>query len=203
MSSEGSVSGWIGRLRAGDQAAAQQVWERYFHQLVSLARSKLEGAPRRLADEEDVALSALDSVCRGLTRGRFPRLADRSDLWSLLVVITARKAVDLRRHEGRQKRGGAAAPLTPGAEVGSSSTSDLVLEQILDREPTPEFAAQVAESYQHLLSKLEDVVLRAVAVYKIEGYTHEEIAGKLGCVPRTVERKLRVIRKLWIHEESS
>src|SRR5262249_36398416 len=62
--------------------------------------------PRRAADEEDVALSALASFCRGAEQGRFPRLEDRDDLWALLVVIAARKAVDLRQREGRQKRGG-------------------------------------------------------------------------------------------------
>jgi hypothetical protein len=36
---------------------------------------------------------------------------------------------------------------------------------------------------------------------KVEGYTNEEIAGgRLDCVPRTVERKVRRIRLLWQHE---
>src|SRR5207253_1313155 len=48
-SSSGSVSGWLDRLKAGDQAAAQPLWERYFLRLTALARHKLQGAPRRLA----------------------------------------------------------------------------------------------------------------------------------------------------------
>jgi DNA-directed RNA polymerase specialized sigma24 family protein len=36
-----------------------------------------------------------------------------------------------------------------------------------------------------------------VAIKKMEGRTNEEIAGLLGVVPRTVERKLRLIRELW------
>lgn len=39
-----------------------------------------------------------------------------------------------------------------------------------------------------------DDQLRAVALWKREGYNNEEIAVKLGCVPRTVERKLRAMR---------
>ena len=58
MSTDGSVTGWIDRLKAGDHAAAQPLWERYFARLVGLARQRLEGQPRRAADEEDVALSA-------------------------------------------------------------------------------------------------------------------------------------------------
>src|SRR5919206_1363508 len=106
MRPEASVTQWIDRLKAGDPDAAQKLWERYFRRLVRLARQKLRAAPRRAADEEDVALSAFDSFCRGLERGRFPQLQDRDDLWRLLVVITARKAVDQVQHEARAKRGG-------------------------------------------------------------------------------------------------
>src|ERR1043165_1882401 len=89
MNGDGSITRWIGQLKAGDPVAAQLLWERYFRRLVGLARKKLDGAPRRMADEEDVALSAFDSFCRGAEHGRFPRLEDRDDLWRLLVVITA------------------------------------------------------------------------------------------------------------------
>src|SRR5262245_52631875 len=106
MRSPGSVTGWLARLQAGDDAAAQPLWERYFRRLVELARSRLRGGPRAAADEEDVALSAFDSFCRGAEKGRFPQLHDRDDLWGLLVLITAHKALDRLRHERRQKRGG-------------------------------------------------------------------------------------------------
>src|SRR5947208_10734343 len=104
MSAEGSVSNWISRLQAGDRAATQQLWERYFQRLVGLARAKLQGAPRRAADEEDVALSAFHSFCRAAEQGRLPRLLDRDNLWRLLVVITSRKASHLVRDERRLKR---------------------------------------------------------------------------------------------------
>lgn len=67
-----SVSEWIDDLKAGSETAAQQVWQRYFEKLVRLARRKLRSAPRRMADEEDVALSAFDSFCRHAACGRFP-----------------------------------------------------------------------------------------------------------------------------------
>src|SRR6516164_8814650 len=79
MASEGSVTRWIGQLQAGDPAAVQQLWQRYFQRLVVLARKKLRGSPRRVADEEDVALSAFDSFCRQAEKGRFPQLLDRDD----------------------------------------------------------------------------------------------------------------------------
>jgi DNA-directed RNA polymerase specialized sigma24 family protein len=64
MASGGSVTRWLQQLQAGDPAAVQRLWERYYPRLVGLARKKLRDAPRRLADEEDVALSAFHSFCR-------------------------------------------------------------------------------------------------------------------------------------------
>ena len=51
-------------------------------------------------------MSAFNSFCAGAAPGKFPQLADRDDIWRLLVVITARKAMAQANREGRQKRGG-------------------------------------------------------------------------------------------------
>jgi DNA-directed RNA polymerase specialized sigma24 family protein len=200
MTLGGSITGWIGQLKAGHPQAAQKLWERYFRRLVGLARKKLRGAKRLAADEEDVALSAFDSFCRGAKNGRFPRLDDRDNLWNVLVLLTARKAWHLVRDQGRFKRGGKMVPL---AETPSPEDEESALDQLLGREPTPEFAAQLAEEYQLLLAQLNDRELEAVAVWKMEGYTNEEIAAKLDCTLRTVERKLRIIRGLWQRESPS
>jgi DNA-directed RNA polymerase specialized sigma24 family protein len=199
MSSGGSVTTWLDRLRAGDQAAAEQLWARYYPRLVGLARKKLEGVPRRVADEEDVALSALNSFFRGLAEGRFPRLADRDNLWALLVVITAAKAADLRQYLGRQKRG--------GGQVGGESVLDDLLgdpdgaagiNQAVGAEPTPLLAAQVAEEFRRLLAVLPTDEVRKIAVWKMEGHTNAEIAALLPCAPSTVDRRLDLIRRMWL-----
>jgi DNA-directed RNA polymerase specialized sigma24 family protein len=194
MSSEKSVTHWLDLLKAGDAVAVQYLWERYFRRLVTLARGKLRGTRRCAADEEDVALSAFDSFCRGVERGQFPQLSDREDLWRLLVTLTAHKAFHQRRDARRQKRGG------PGIGLESLSSEEPSLEEIVGREPTPEFAAQVAEEYQRLLDRLGDAQLRDIAVWKMEGDTTEQIAAKLGRSPRTVERRLGLIRSLWQSE---
>jgi hypothetical protein len=106
MSSDGSVTHWLEDVRHGDSLAAQKLWERHFPELVRLARDKLGGTPRRVADEEDVALSAMDSFFQAAQAGRFPNLADRHELWRLLLRMTARKVVDLERYEARDRRGG-------------------------------------------------------------------------------------------------
>src|SRR5262245_29051779 len=192
MESPGSVTGWLAQLQAGDDVAAQPLWERYFHRLVDLARARLRGGPRAAADEEDVALSAFDSFCRGAEHGRFPRLADRHDLWQVLLVLTQRKAIDLIQHEGREKR-----DWRKNQEPAADSSSSSPHAGLAGREPDPAFAAQVAEECQRLLGVLEDAELRTLAVRKMEGYTNDEIAGLLGCSLATVERRLRLIRKEW------
>lgn len=197
MPSKGSVTQWIGQAQAGQAEAAQLLWQRYFGRLVALARVKLQGSARGMADEEDVALSAFDSFYRGVEQGRFPRLNDRDNLWSLLVVITARKVGKLKRDQGRQKRGGLRKEETAGKR------DDPALGEVIGHEPSPDFAAQVAEECQRLLDALDDDAARDVALAKMEGYTNEEIARKLDCAARTVERKLVLIRGLWEKENQS
>ena len=63
-----SVTTWLARLKAGDSQAGQQLWQRYLDRLTRLARRKLAGASRRVADEEDVALSAFHGFLRGVER---------------------------------------------------------------------------------------------------------------------------------------
>jgi RNA polymerase sigma factor (sigma-70 family) len=191
MSNSGSVSAWIAQLKAGDAVAAERLWEGYYRRLVGLARKRLQGQPRAAADEEDVAVGAFASFCRNAKRNHFPRLDDRDDLWQLLVLLTARKASRLIRHERALKRGGGVRRASPLDEDGAD-----VLAEVIGREPTPEFAAQVAEEYRLLLDGLEPS-LRVVAAAKMEGNTNTEIAARLDVSVRTVERSLAVIRKFW------
>jgi DNA-directed RNA polymerase specialized sigma24 family protein len=191
MSLEGSVTNWFGRLQGGDAVAAQQLWERYFHRLVGLARARLQGFPRRAADEEDVALSAFDTFCRNAERGRFPQLHDRAGLWNLLVTLTVRKVYHLVRDEG---------------PAGQTVLDEAALAQVIGREPTPEFAAEVAEECQRRLALLDEGEvpkkgqLRSIALWKMEAFSNEEIAEKLGCALSTVERRLQLIRRIWGEE---
>jgi DNA-directed RNA polymerase specialized sigma24 family protein len=195
---DGSITRWIAGVKAGDLAAAQPLWERYFARMVDLARARLRASGRRVhdaaSDEEDAALSAFDSLCAGLARGQFPQLADRDDLWRLLVVITTRKVRAQARRQLRQKRGGG--QVRPASDFDDHDDDDNLLARAVGSEPTPEFAVMVAEEYRRLLDRLGDDVLRKVAILRMEGYTTDAIADRLGCARRTVARQLALIRRI-------
>lgn len=194
---EDEVTLWLGGLAQGDNAAIQEIWQTYCDRLIRLARKKLGDSSRRAADEEDVALSAFHSFCRGAAAGKFPQLDDRHDLWKLLVTITARKASAQLRRSHRQKRGGGGVRGESVFVRDDSSQRGAGIDQVLGQEPTPELAALVAEQCEHLLGRLEDESLRRIALLKLEGYSNDEIAQQLDCAPRTVERKLARIREAW------
>jgi RNA polymerase sigma factor (sigma-70 family) len=190
-----TVTQWIRQLQAGDAAAAERLWQRYFAQMVKLARRKLEGAARIASDEEDVALSAFKSFCLGAQHGRYPKLTDRGSLWSLLVAITAHKSVDLIRRENRLKRGGGAVAATAaGAAFDPSGNLDPLTDYIRD-EPTPEFIAMMTEQLHRLLDHLREPELQSLAIAKMEGYSNDELAQRDGCSLRTIERRLKLIRE--------
>jgi DNA-directed RNA polymerase specialized sigma24 family protein len=198
--SEGSVTCWIHRLKAGDQAAVQMLWERYYRRLVGLARARLRDTPRQAADEEDVAASAIDSFYRRAGGGRFPDLRDRDDLWQLLLVITRRKACNQAKHALSQKEGGGKVRNLSALLDGESGAGGTAFFDPISREPDPGFAALVAEECRRRLDQLEDDDARKVVQWKMEGYSNREIAVLLGRSEPTVERKLRRVRSCWEKE---
>jgi DNA-directed RNA polymerase specialized sigma24 family protein len=197
---EGSITRCLGELIEGGSSddAAQTLWERYYQQLVQLARKRLRAAPRGLADEEDIALSAFDSFCRGAAAGRYPWLGGRSDLWRLLVTITCRKVVDQLEREHAAKRD--RRRLRNQTELDSGAMGEGVMARIIGREPSPEFAAVMAEQCHLLLDRLGDRSLQQIALWKMEGYENQDIARRMNCSLRSIERKLGLIRKTWLRE---
>ena len=137
------------------------------------------------------------SLCERAERGDLAGLAGRDELWRLLATVTLRKVAGQVRDAGRQKRGGG---LVRGDSVYAEAGG---LEQVAGTEPTPEFLHQLADEHRRLLDALDDDTLRSIALWKMEGWTGQEIAGKLGITRRSVERKVERIRELWKGELNS
>ncbi len=195
-----SVTEWMGKLQAGDDEAARQLWRRYFERLVELARRRLGTAPRRVADEEDVALSVFRCLCQGAEHGQFADLAGRDELWRLLVVLTEHKVIDQRRVDTGQKRGGGRVRGDSAFPEPSDGDAAGGFDQIAGNVPTPEFLVILADEHERLMISLTDERLRRIAESKLLGYTNGEIADGLGLTRRSVERKLQRIREIWTQE---
>jgi DNA-directed RNA polymerase specialized sigma24 family protein len=197
MADQGSVSRVLEGLKAGEESAARELWERYCAQLTRQARKKLRYNRRRIADENDVAQGAFLSLCLGARKGRFPALRDRDSLWRLLLFITAQKAADLITYEKRKKRGSGR---VHGHSFFAGKEGEDSFDALVAPTPSPATLQVWAEEYERLLGRLKEETLKKIAIMRLEGYTSDEIAEKLGCARRTVARKLDLIKKLLIAE---
>jgi DNA-directed RNA polymerase specialized sigma24 family protein len=190
MPDEENVSHWIELVKDGDSLAANQIWAMYFERLTRAIRGRLVGQNRAVSDEEDIVLSVFDSFYGAAQAGRFPDLADRDGLWQVLLRMSARKIVDKRRHDGRQRRGG-------GVKIGhfdNHSTSREELQAVGDS-PSPDMILMMKESVEELFSCLGVGPLQDLAGAKLEGYSNRELARKFECSERTIERRLHLIRE--------
>jgi DNA-directed RNA polymerase specialized sigma24 family protein len=194
------VTCWLRQLEAGDEDAARLLWERYYRELVELARARFGTTPRRVADEEDVALSVLRCLYEGAARGQFAELVNRGALWQLLAAITGRKVIDQQRRLNQQKRGGGRVRGDSVMHGNDDDRSSVGFDQFGGDAPTPEVLAIAAEEFQRLMALLDDDRLRQIAQCKLEGYKNEEIGERLGLACRSIERKLQRIRQIWATE---
>ena len=179
----GSVTDWISALRHGDQQAIEPIWNSYFPRLVRYARKVLGKVRSRYADEEDAALSALATFWQRFQAGQFPNIQDRESLWKLLSLITVRKVRRYQENEQAIKRGRGISPTKFSGDcdqIGEVNTSSLDAEA------------------QELLEALADDELRSIALLKLMEFTNPEIASNLEISLRSVERKLRLIRTIWL-----
>src|SRR5436305_856841 len=85
MAKADTFSALMGRLRAGEDAAAREVFDRFARRLVALARRRLDRRLAHRADPEDVVQSAFKSFFVRHREGTF-RLGDWDGLWSLLTL---------------------------------------------------------------------------------------------------------------------
>lgn len=199
---ENSVTEWIAALLEGEDGAADQLWRRYFDQMLRVVQGYLRGAGMTVSagfDPEQVALDSFRRFCAAHRNGQFPELRSREQLWPLLVTITLNLTRDELRSERAQKRRSdhrtfleSELKFVPGedSEFGS-------LDQIPGRMPPTDVAAEMAEHCRDLIGKLDDPELQQVALWKLDGLTNDEIAHRLGFSRRTVQRMLQVIRTTW------
>jgi DNA-directed RNA polymerase specialized sigma24 family protein len=188
----------VDNLRKGDRDVLGLLCDRYSQRLATCAARHLQGAPTAARDHNDVVNSVLMSIWERAQAGRLGSVTNRNELWQLLACVSMQKAIDQRRTEGRQKRDAARTVYAGSLSRDLDEDSEKTLFEFLDTEPGPAEVAEMRENIQNLLSCLPDDATRRIAVGKLHGKTNEDLAAELGFVTRTIERKLDLIRGLWI-----
>lgn len=185
MDSSSTITDWIHSVRQSDELAAQRLWDKYSRRLQNLARHWIQSTG--LYDEEDVALSAYNTLFQKLQSGHFTDVDNRDSFWALLAIIAARKANDYSKRDRTLKRGGL-------RTIGLNRSDAL---DLTSTEPAPEMDLLMAEECKSLLDQLQDADLKQVVLLRLEGYSNPEIADQLKYSQRSVQRMVKLIQEIW------
>jgi len=187
MDSE-SVSSWICQLSQGNQQAAFKLWNRYGKALQNLAKAHYTFALNAVFDEHDLAQSVFMALWQNAEAGRLKGVRDRQELWWMLLEMTRRRAISRAKYNQATKR--PQAPSNPGKYDPLPELSD-------PKQLSPEVLSILHEEHDRIMQLLPDDRLRTIAQLHLEGFSNEEIAGKIELSPRTISRKLKLIRDQW------
>src|SRR4051794_16413538 len=174
----------MARLRAGDNAAAAEVFRRFANRLIGLARTQLDARIRQKVDPEDLMQSALKSFFVRHAGGQFD-LAGWDSLWSMLVVITLRKCGHKTEYFRAAMRD--VSREQPQPAPGDDTAAGW---QAVARDPTPIQAALLAEAVEQVLQSLGDDRERQVVELSLQGFAPVEVSARVGRSERTVQRVL-------------
>jgi RNA polymerase sigma-70 factor (ECF subfamily) len=166
----------MARLKASDDTAAGDLFQRYAARLMGIARLQIAARLRHKVDPEDVVQSVFKSFF--LRNERF-QVQNWDSLWGLLTLITVRKCI---KHIEREQ----AARRDARREV-SLTTKNNEDWPLVDRAPLPEEGAMLAEVMEELLGGF-DPDDRAVLELSLQGHGAIEISARLGRAERTVRR---------------
>jgi RNA polymerase sigma-70 factor (ECF subfamily) len=178
---------FLARLRAGDSDAAGELFQRFAHQLIHLARRQFGSALRHKVDPEDVVQSAYKSFFARYGDGKLEAVSWNS-LWGLLMLITLRKCAERVAYHRAACRDVARELSTPVAPEEAGPWLEA-----LSREPTPLEAALLNEAVEQLLGGLDEDE-RQIVELSLQGHTTQEISERLGQPERTVRRMRERVR---------
>jgi RNA polymerase sigma-70 factor, ECF subfamily len=178
----------MARLRAGDQAAAREIFQRFVEKLIRLARRKFDAALRRKVDPEDAVQSAYKSFFLRYGEGKL-EVTDWNNLWGVLTMITLRKCLDRVEYHRAKRRDVQREAVDQPGSPGTAPWWEAVA-----REPTPDEAAVLTETVEQLLNGLKEDE-RPVLEMSLQGYTTQEISAHLARPERSVRRVRERVRK--------
>jgi RNA polymerase sigma-70 factor (ECF subfamily) len=178
-----SLAQLLDQFRAGDEAAAFEIYDRYQHRLLALARKQIGPHVQQEVDPESIVNTVFRAVMKGLAKGKY-ELPENGSLWSLMAVLTSRKISKRIKKVKAAKRGGG---------VESHEKSQALLVELASREPTPDEAVAFAEQLQVIRSRAKPDTF-ADLERRLEGYTISEIAELQEVSRWTIRRRLNGLK---------
>jgi RNA polymerase sigma-70 factor (ECF subfamily) len=173
-----SFADFLHRLKARDDAAANELFGRFTHQLVALALRHIEAGLRHKTDPEDVVQSAFKSFFFRYGTGNVD-LVNWNSLWGLLTLITVRKCAERAAYHRAECRDARREVSPPRGDAAMPAPEPF------GREPTPLEAAVLSETVEQLRAGLDDEE-RPILDLSLQGFTTREISERLGRAERTV-----------------
>ncbi len=179
-----------------DDDFVEELWALYYVRLKAAIQSRVRSIRSPLADESQIALSALDSFVQRAKHGQFPALAAKDEMWRLLKTIALRKTNDARKMLRAQKRGGGQTVLGQ-SDLATDDGPAMGVDAAASRDPSPSSDLEVSDLFVHLLDSLPDDRQRDIVLLRLQGGTFHEIADCLGISTRTVLRTIASIEESW------
>jgi RNA polymerase sigma factor (sigma-70 family) len=173
------------RARAGDEAALARLVEHYEPKVRVIARVLLGPALRPYLDSTDVVQSVHRSLLVGLRGGKFD-LAGPSALVALAVTMLRRKVARQWRHLRKQQRlsVGEAPEADPAAPLDARPGAD----------PDPAAEAAFRDAAGKLYEQLTEPEQQMLDL-RVQGFTTDEIAERLGLHPVALRVRFSRLRK--------
>lgn len=182
-------------LQSGN-GGAEKVYERFVTRLIGLAKTRLQNRFRGHVDPEDVVQSVFRSFFLRHAKGQYA-FDGWNSVWALLANITVNKCAGTAVRLEAAKR-------DVRREVhGAAMDAELPLKiKYFNREPTSEEAAILHETLTQLMSRW-NTRQQSIISLKLQQYTNEEVAERVGCTERTVYRLMKKVRQQLLEDPDS
>lgn len=179
------ITRWLSRARDDDEFAFEKLFGFYIGHLREFLRHRLTAQDRAEGFEEDLASESMAAIWEDLTAGRFGHVKDREEFWFAMMRVAMSRAMDRRRYLRRKKR------LFKVIEA-IETYFDFCVEPSAD-EDTFDFL----EVWEGFTKALPDDQYREIIQLKMDGLDVEAIAEMIDVVPRTIFRKLAIMKNRW------
>ena len=176
----------VTRWKAGDQAAAAELVDRYQQKLLYLVGNHLSEKLRSRVDAEDLVQSILKSAFR-VTRDGETVFSDDTGFWKWLVTVGLNKTFKRVNREMADKR-------SPDREASNGHTDEMYSFQLDRQVPTEAEVAEVADLTEAILAKLDETQGK-ILLMRMQGHRQREIAKELKVSEKKVQRNAAKIRE--------